>query len=412
MKILHTADWHLGKRLERFDRLEEQRLVMEEICQIAESEDVQAVVVAGDLFDTYNPPTEAIHLLFRTLKRLSADGRRPVIAIAGNHDSPERIEAPDPLALECGIFFAGYPHTQVSPVTLESGLRVTATGPGIMELSIPGVAFPLRVLLAPFANEGRLRKDLGIDQPDAALRALLEGFWSDIAEKHCDARGLNIMVGHLWMAPESGTAAEEDSDEEKSLGTAAQVFTSCIPPAIQYAALGHIHSHFNVPGGPCPAVYASSPLAYSFPKRGSDEAASRGKHVVIVEGQPGEPVTYRAVPLQSGRKLHRMQFPDVATALDWLHANPETYVELHIETDSFLTAEERKLIMTAHPRVVGPIPVFRNAERVAASHPRSIDIGRSREDLFKDFFLYRTGVEASEEIMALYLEIAGKEVAP
>ncbi|MFN8397688.1 MAG: exonuclease SbcCD subunit D, partial [Bacteroidia bacterium] len=351
MKILHTADWHLGKRLERFERLEEQRQVMEEICQIAEDEDVQAVLVAGDLFDTYSPSTEATHLLYRTLKRLSADGRRPVIAIAGNHDSPERIEAPDPLALECGIFFAGYPHTQVTSVTLESGLQVTATAPGLLELSIPGVAFPLRILLAPYANEGRIRKDLGTDQPDAALRAMLQAFWAEIAEKHCDTNGLNVMVAHLWMAPESGTAPEEDSDEEKSLGTASQVFTTNIPPAIQYAALGHIHSHFNVPGGPCPAVYASSPLAYSFPKRGSGEATSSSKHIVIVEGQPGTPVTYRAVPLQSGRKLHRLQFPDVATALDWLNANPDTYVELHIETDSFLTAEERKLIMTAHPRV-------------------------------------------------------------
>ncbi len=66
-------------------------------------------MVSGDLFDTFNPSTEAIELFYKTLKRLTAGGHRPVIAIAGNHDSPDRIEAPDPLARECGIIFAGYP---------------------------------------------------------------------------------------------------------------------------------------------------------------------------------------------------------------------------------------------------------------------------------------------------------------
>ena len=116
MKILHTADWHLGKRLDDRSRLEEQQVVLQEICEIAEREGADAVLVAGDLFDTFNPPTEAVDLLYSTLKRLTADGHRPVIAIAGNHDSPDRIEAPDPLARACGIIFAGYPTPSYPPL--------------------------------------------------------------------------------------------------------------------------------------------------------------------------------------------------------------------------------------------------------------------------------------------------------
>jgi len=107
MKILHTSDWHLGKRLENFSRLDEQIAVLDEICTIADKENIDAVLVAGDLFDTFNPPTEAVELFYRSLKKLSKNGSRPVIAIAGNHDSPDRIESPDPLARECGIIFAG-----------------------------------------------------------------------------------------------------------------------------------------------------------------------------------------------------------------------------------------------------------------------------------------------------------------
>ncbi|MCB0293286.1 MAG: exonuclease subunit SbcD, partial [Calditrichaeota bacterium] len=101
MKILHTADWHLGKRLERFSRLEEQREVLEEICGIAEQEAVDAVIIAGDIYDTFNPASEAVELFYKTVKRLADEGRRAVVAIAGNHDSPDRFAAPEPLAREC-----------------------------------------------------------------------------------------------------------------------------------------------------------------------------------------------------------------------------------------------------------------------------------------------------------------------
>ena len=123
MRILHTSDWHLGKRLDDFSRLDEQREVLNEIIEIANEQDVDAVLIAGDLFDTYNPPTEAVDLFYRSLKRLTNNGSRPVIAIAGNHDSPDRIESPDPLARECGIVFIGYPNTVVPPFELESGFK-------------------------------------------------------------------------------------------------------------------------------------------------------------------------------------------------------------------------------------------------------------------------------------------------
>jgi exonuclease SbcD len=92
ISILHTADWHLGKRLGSLTRIDEQKTVLSEICEIADSNNVDVVVIAGDIFDTTNPPTEAIELLYSTLKNLSKKGTRPVIVIAGNHDSPDRMK--------------------------------------------------------------------------------------------------------------------------------------------------------------------------------------------------------------------------------------------------------------------------------------------------------------------------------
>lgn len=83
MRILHTADWHLGKRLDFYSRLEEQREVLAEICTIADTEEVDLVIVAGDLFDTFQPPAKTTELLYKTLKQLSKNGKRPVITLRG-----------------------------------------------------------------------------------------------------------------------------------------------------------------------------------------------------------------------------------------------------------------------------------------------------------------------------------------
>ena len=144
MKILHTSDWHLGKYLEGFSRLEEQKQVLKEICEIADDEKVNAVIISGDLFDTYNPSAEAIELFYKTLKILANGGKRAVIAIAGNHNYPDRIEAPDALARECGIVFAGYPNTIITPFELESGLKLIQSDSGFIEINIPEMNEPLK----------------------------------------------------------------------------------------------------------------------------------------------------------------------------------------------------------------------------------------------------------------------------
>jgi exonuclease SbcD len=111
------------KKTGSFSRLEEQQRVMNEICDIADSQNADVVIVAGDLFDTFNPPVEAVDLLYKTLKRLTNNGKRPVVAIAGNHDSPDRIDSPNPLARECGILFVGNPDVTIPTAIIENGFE-------------------------------------------------------------------------------------------------------------------------------------------------------------------------------------------------------------------------------------------------------------------------------------------------
>ena len=115
------------------ERAGEQVAVMDEIVRVADEEAVDAVIVAGDLFDTFNPPVEAIELLYRTLHRLARGGQRLVVAIAGNHDSPDRVDSPDVLARESGIFFAGNPMIVSREMRTEGGVTLVRSDEGFAE---------------------------------------------------------------------------------------------------------------------------------------------------------------------------------------------------------------------------------------------------------------------------------------
>jgi len=266
MKILHTSDWHLGKRLESFSRLEEQKAVLNEICEIADREQVNVIIITGDLFDTFNTPVEAMDLFYKTLKRLAINGQRAVIAFAGNHDSPDRIEAPEPLARECGILLVGYPNSVITPFELETGLKVLRSEPGFIELKLPNISEPLRILLTPYASELRLKTCLGHENTEENLRDVLKTSWENLSRNYCDNKGVNILAAHLFMAKEDADQPEEPEDEKPILfmGGTQVIYSADIPANIQYVALGHLHKEQVIDYQPCPIVYSGSPLAYSF----------------------------------------------------------------------------------------------------------------------------------------------------
>ena len=125
MKILHTSDWHIGKRLFSRERLDEQAEVLDEIAAICEEEKVELVLIAGDIFDTYTPGAEAEELFFKKVKNLAGKDRA-VLIISGNHDDGVRLSAAAPLAEEQGIFIVGNSRKEFSLQTAD----VIPSGPG------------------------------------------------------------------------------------------------------------------------------------------------------------------------------------------------------------------------------------------------------------------------------------------
>lgn len=405
MRILHTADWHLGKRLENCSRLPEQEEVLDEICDIAELQQVDAVLIAGDLFDTFNPATEAVELFYKTVKRLANNGQRAVIAIAGNHDSPERIEAPDPLARECGIIFAGFPNTVVKPFSIKNGIEITKSDAGFLELKFPLSDFPLRLLLTPYASELRLKSFLGTVDPDTALRTLLHQHWQQLATAYCDDQGVNMMMAHLYLMKKDAPAPDEPEEEKPilHLGGAQAVYSENIPSQMQYVALGHLHRKQIIDLVPCPVMYSSSPLAYSFSE------ANQQKYVILIEASPARPVSYIEVPLQKGKRLLRFHTESMEEAVEWLSNHQDALVELTMVTDDFLTAEQRKQLNAAHPAIISIIPELKHKDSLESDTTATPDITKNINELFIEYFKQQKGQLPNENILNLFKEVLAAE---
>lgn len=378
---------------------------MNEICEIANSEDVDIVVVAGDLFDSFNPPIEAVELFYKTFKRLTNGGQRPVVAIAGNHDSPDRIEAPGPLARECGIIFAGYPNNVVPLFELETGLKVIRSEKGFIELQLPRKSFPVRILLTPYTNEYRLKSYLGSEDSEAELRNVLQEKWQLLCNSFCDNNGVNILVSHLFVIKNGGPVPEEPEDEKPILhiGGAQAIYSENIPNQIQYSALGHLHRMHKVDDSQSPVYYSGSPISYSFSE------ANQKKYVVLVDVTPGEIANVREVQLTTVRPLLRKRAYGVEEALEWLNDNSNALVELTLVTDSFITAKDRRMLNAAHNGIVTIIPEVQNSDSFEDNNRNQIDLTQDMESLFTKYFTQIKGQSPNDDIMNLFREILAEE---
>jgi exonuclease SbcD len=405
MRILHTADWHLGKKLQEYSRLEEQGHVLDEIATIADAQKADVVLIAGDIFDTFNPNHEAVELFYKTVRRLSANGTRPVLIISGNHDSTQFIEAPDPLAREMSILLYGNYTHRIKAGHLDNGIKIEESDTGFIAITLPGFTYSLRCILAPYANEMLLRTHLGEVDRELVFMRLLQKRWADTAAQYMDDKSVNLFLGHFFFMKE-GTSPEAEPESERSIlhvGGTQALYTQIIPKPIQYAALGHLHRYHHVGGADCPVVYAGSPLAYSFSEAGQQ------KFVIIVDVEPGKQAEVTPIPLTKGRSLHRLKFDNLRDTIQWLEANPYSFVELTYVTDVAIDATTRKAIYKAHDGIVHLIPELTGVNTTTQTSLSSDDLGKDIPSLFAQYYEQNRGKAPSAELMLIFNEILSTE---
>lgn len=260
MKLIHLSDLHLGKRVNEFSMLEDQRYILTEILRIIDAEQPDAVLIAGDIYDKHVPSAEAVQLLDDFLCRLSAR-KLQVLIISGNHDSPERIAFGGRLMEHSGI--------HVSPVYNGTVKPVSLTDPH------GGVHFYLLPFLKPI-HVRHFYPDEEIESYTDALRAAVEHMNVDKTER-------NVLLTHQFV-----TGAERCDSEEVSVGGADNVDASVFD-CFDYVALGHIHGPQQVSRETI--RYCGSPLKYSFSE------AKHQKSITVVELEEKGTIHLRKIPL-------------------------------------------------------------------------------------------------------------------
>lgn len=269
MRLLHTSDWHLGRNLLSVNLLDHQRQFVDWLVLTAQKQKVDAIVIAGDVYDRAVPPVEAVQLLEDALVRLSRVA--PVVLVSGNHDSPTRLGFTGPLLEGAGVHIRATRQDAHRPVLFES----------------EGVA----VYGIPFLHPDLHHRDLDVDRThEAVLGEVLHRIREDL-DRRPGVR--SVIVGHAFVT--GGEAS--DSERDVSVGGIGDV-PAGIFEGFDYVALGHLHRAQSVPGPKGTRVeYSGSPLAYSF----SEE--SHLKSVTIIELADSGAVDVHRVEIPAARRL-------------------------------------------------------------------------------------------------------------
>lgn len=396
MRILHTADWHLGKNLEGVSRMDEQELFLKDFIEIVNKQNIDLVIIAGDVYDTSNPPARAENMFYMALKELSNNGERMTLVISGNHDNPDRLVAARPLASEHGIVMVAMPKS-VTEVGRYGKNSIVDAGEGYIEVDIKGEHAV--ILTVPYPSEKRLNEVLysSISEENENLESYSERIkrlFTNLSSNFRDDT-INIVVSHLFT-----TGAEEAGSERSiQLGGSFIVDSSCFPEKAQYVALGHIHKAFVVPGTNKKARYSGSPLHYSKKEINSEKSCS----IIDVKAKKDAVITMQKFKVY--KPIEIWKCTSIEDAINKCKDNSERncWVYLEVSTDRYITEEEIKKMKSLKKDLLEIIPVITNVESETSNLSNLMD--KSFKDIFKEFYLKTRKVDAQDEVVELLLSI-------
>lgn len=296
MKFIHTGDLHIGKRVNEFNMIEDQKYILEQFISIVKSEKPEGIIIAGDVYDKSQPSGEAVELFDDFLTKLAALVN-VVFIISGNHDSPERLSFGSRILKKNGLYIAGVFNGKLDKITLKDEYG------------------PVHVYLMPFVKPAVVRAFY-----DEDMESYNDAVGVIISNEDICTRERNILVAHQFVT--SGGVSPERSDSESiSLGGLDNVDASLFQ-SFDYVALGHIHRPQRI--GRDEIRYAGSPLKYSFSE------ARHHKSVTVIEIKEKGNVTIEMMPLLPLRDLREIKGPidelikigkeDTKGATDYIHA--------------------------------------------------------------------------------------------
>ncbi|MBY0147172.1 exonuclease SbcCD subunit D [Neobacillus niacini] len=374
MKFFHTADWHLGKLVQNVYMTEDQRHVLNEFVKAIEEEKPDAVIIAGDLYDRGVPPTEAVNLLDEVLETIVLKLNTPVLAIAGNHDSPSRLHFGSKMMKSNGYHMVGQVLRELEPVVLRDEYG------------------EVHFHLIPYADPSVIRyvfQDEQVKTHNDAMRKVTQ----EITAK-MDGNARHVFVGHAFVTP-TGEKEDNTSDSERPLSIGGAEHVSAVHfDKFHYTALGHLHqAHFVLNEA---INYSGSPLKYSI----SEEKHKKGFFVVEMDGTGQVKLEKRL--LKAPRDMRTIE-----AKMDELlkHSKNEDYVFVRLldETPILMPMEK---VRSVYPNAMHVERVIQTP--IVTDGAATEKVARTKMDdlsLFKAFYQEVKGNALTEEREAIFLEV-------
>ncbi|HWN35552.1 MAG TPA: exonuclease SbcCD subunit D [Pseudonocardia sp.] len=382
MRFLHTSDWHVGKTLKGRSRLDEQRDVLREIVQIARAEQPDAVLIAGDLYDSAAPSAGAQRLVVDALMALARTGAE-VLAIAGNHDHAATLDAYRALAGAAGITLLG----AVRPADRGGVVRFAArsTGEPVTVAALPFLSQRYAVKAAELVGQTPAQNAGGYDQ---LVRDVLGTLTAEFADD-----SVNLVMAHLTVTGGAFGGGERAAQSIFEYHVPASIF----PPEAHYVALGHLHRRQALPA-PCPVHYCGAPLAVDFGEQDNTSV------VCLVEAAPGLPAKVTDIPITAGRRLRTLRgsVAELAALADQVG---EDYLRVWVREPSRAGLRDEVLDLLPNALEVRIDPEF--AAPVSGSRPAAgPGVERTPGELFADFLATRS--VADPRVEALFARLHDK----
>lgn len=394
MKILHTADLHLGKKLNKASRLDEQCELIRELNTLADAEDIDVILIAGDVFDASVPPADAERVFYRSMRTLTMNGRA-VIALAGNHDDERRLCAAKPLADGLGIVLAG--ELDYSGYS-DGAFAETAPPPSILALA-DAVDYMQKQRISLRGHYGGVRIEKGAEKCDIALvpypseNRLSRWYEQDYSlpyaervklalEKACAFFGddsYKILCTHLFLSKSA------DAD---ALGGLAALPVDVLPTSPDYVALGHVHKHYKVCKSPA-AEYCGSPLQYAY-----DEGRTKSVNIVDTAKRT---VAQRVI--SSGKKLLEADAASFDECMSKLDAHAAEYVRIRYGGEPL--GKDEAAAIRSHPAYNDLVVVSTQNNRAATVRRAHLSDG----ELFELYYKHIRDRQPSAELKAAFIEL-------
>lgn len=357
MRILHTADLHIGKTVNNFSMLEDQKYILTQMVDMVKQQNIDAFIIAGDVYDRPIPSAEAVEVFHAFIQKLHDTGVE-IFCISGNHDSPERLSFAQEILAEHGVHFAGTYKEKCKQITLQD-----AYGPVVFTLM-------------PFVKPAVLEEQ----SSETAVRHMLADTF-EVEDLQVGKR--HVLVTHYFVTNAGKTPELSESESPVSVGGLDNVDASCFA-GFSYTALGHIHKPQQMnreKDGLGPVVYAGSPLSYSFSECGQE------KSVVLIElDADGSAAVKRLAlkPLHKMRKIKGTLEEVISPAVSELF-DREDYLQA-ILTDEAELIDPIGTLRSVYPNVMQLTFEKREKESVGEFSVTEAVSHKSTEELFEEFY--------------------------